>query len=72
MVRKSEAYGDYGLFSFGTGKPLVTLGGGMIVGKNGAILQQLRAEVSEQSESNNRSKSSGYFLKVSHSNYTYQ
>lgn len=61
--KKIGSYGDYGLFSFGTGKPLVTLGGGMIVGKNDKILNHLRDEVSDRSESNNRSKSAGYFLK---------
>ncbi len=57
--QKIGTFGDFGLFSFGTGKPLVTLGGGMIVGRDEKILARLK----EGMGASVRSSGAGYFIK---------
>lgn len=61
--QKIGTFGDYGLFSFGTGKPLVTLGGGMIVGRDEQILTELKQGMAQSEAAGGRSSGVGYFVK---------
>lgn len=61
--RKVGGFGDFGMFSFGTGKCLVTLGGGMIVSRNPALYEKLRERLDNQDRPGERWKSTQYYLK---------
>lgn len=61
--RKIGSFGDFGMFSFGTGKCLVTLGGGMIVSKNNEQFAKFEKKLKERQGDYNRFKSFLFYLK---------
>ncbi|MCA9404620.1 MAG: aminotransferase class I/II-fold pyridoxal phosphate-dependent enzyme [Candidatus Omnitrophica bacterium] len=61
--QKVGGFGDFGMFSFGTGKCLVTLGGGMIVARNAALFDQLKLRLDRRDRPGQRWKSTCYYLK---------
>ena len=61
--RKVGGFGDFGMFSFGTGKCLVTLGGGVIVSRNTEVFTRLRERLDNQDHPGERWHSTSYYLK---------
>lgn len=61
--RKVGGFGEFGMFSFGTGKCLVTLGGGMIVSKNTSRFLKFEKELAQVQGDYKRFKSFLYYLK---------
>lgn len=61
--QKVGGFGDFGMFSFGTGKCLVTLGGGMIVSRNPALFEKLKQRLDQSDRPGQRWKSTRYYLK---------
>lgn len=63
MGRKIGSFGDFGMFSFGTGKCLVTLGGGMIVCKDNERFLKFKEILDGVHGDYKRLKSYRYYLK---------
>lgn len=61
--QKVGGFGDFGMFSFGTGKCLVTLGGGMIVSRNTPLYNKLRERLDLGDRPGERFQSTRYYLK---------
>ncbi len=61
--QKVGGFGDFGMFSFGTGKCLVTLGGGMIVSRNAELYGKLRQRLDDSERRGERLKSMNYYVK---------
>lgn len=61
--QKVGGFGDFGMFSFGTGKCLVTLGGGMIVSRRPELFAKLRECLDNRDRPGERIQSTSYYLK---------